>query len=248
MWSTRFHPCPKFDNVARYFWLSHLARERLARDAAKYLTLHRTAPSQQRIIQSKMSGMPKLRNSHLYQSILSFGVSKKCVETRAAIILFLSLFILFFLLSFSPSPSFCLILSWRNLCCKLQNTNSWSGNTAEETTGDVGSVSESGRSPAGGNGKTLQYSCLGNPMDEEPGRLLSKKLQRVGHDRVTEHEHRYRIIKVPERTVFIDLVGQQQASGGRWNCVPLDQMMSEVVPSSEILWLYEHFIFLEIVV
>ena len=96
MWSTRFHPCPKVDNVARYFWLSHLARERLARDAAKYLTLHRTAPSQQRIIQSKMSGMPKLRNSHLYQSILSFGVSKKCVETRAAIILFLSLFILFF--------------------------------------------------------------------------------------------------------------------------------------------------------
>ena len=38
---------------------------------------------------------------------------------------------------------------------------------------------------------------------------------RVRHDRVTEHEHRYRIIKVLDRTVFIDLVGQQQASGGR---------------------------------
>ena len=92
--------------------------------------------------------------------------------------------------------------------------NSRSGNTAEETTGDVGSVSESGRSPGGGNGKTLQCSCLGNPMDEEPGGLLSKGSQRVGHDRVTEHEHRYRIIKVLERTVFIDLLGQQ-ASGGR---------------------------------
>ena len=31
--------------------------------------------------------------------------------------------------------------------------------------GDVGSVSDLGRSPGEGNGKTLQYSCLGNPMD-----------------------------------------------------------------------------------
>ena len=30
---------------------------------------------------------------------------------------------------------------------------------------DVGSVPESGRSPGGGNGNPLQYSCLGNPMD-----------------------------------------------------------------------------------
>ena len=31
--------------------------------------------------------------------------------------------------------------------------------------GDVGSVSDLGRSPGEGNGKTLQYSCLGSPMD-----------------------------------------------------------------------------------
>ena len=30
---------------------------------------------------------------------------------------------------------------------------------------DVGSISVSGRSPGGGNGNPLQYSCLGNPMD-----------------------------------------------------------------------------------
>ena len=29
---------------------------------------------------------------------------------------------------------------------------------------DVGSTSGSGRSPGGGNGNLLQYSCLGNPM------------------------------------------------------------------------------------
>ena len=32
-------------------------------------------------------------------------------------------------------------------------------------TGDVGSIPGSGRSPGGGNGNPLQYSCLENPMD-----------------------------------------------------------------------------------
>ena len=30
---------------------------------------------------------------------------------------------------------------------------------------DAGSIPGSGRSPGGGNGNLLQYSCLGNPMD-----------------------------------------------------------------------------------
>ena len=32
-------------------------------------------------------------------------------------------------------------------------------------TGDLGSVSVLGRSPGGGHGDPLQYSCLENPMD-----------------------------------------------------------------------------------
>ena len=31
--------------------------------------------------------------------------------------------------------------------------------------GDSGSIPRSGRSPGGGNGNPLQYSCLGSPMD-----------------------------------------------------------------------------------
>ena len=31
--------------------------------------------------------------------------------------------------------------------------------------GDPGSIPGSGRSPEGGNGNSLQYSCLGNSMD-----------------------------------------------------------------------------------
>jgi len=33
------------------------------------------------------------------------------------------------------------------------------------TAGDVSVFPESGRSPGGGNGNPLQYSCLGNPTD-----------------------------------------------------------------------------------
>ena len=38
---------------------------------------------------------------------------------------------------------------------------------------DVGSILGSRRSPGGGHGNPLQYSCLGNPMDREPGGLRS---------------------------------------------------------------------------
>ena len=43
---------------------------------------------------------------------------------------------------------------------------------------DAGSVSGWGRSPGGGHGNPLQYSCLENPT-EEPGRLQSIGSQRV---------------------------------------------------------------------
>ena len=47
---------------------------------------------------------------------------------------------------------------------------------------DAGSIPGSGRSPGGGNGNLLQYSCLENPMTEEPGRLQSMGSQRVVHN------------------------------------------------------------------
>ena len=47
---------------------------------------------------------------------------------------------------------------------------------------DVGSILGLGRSPGGGHGNSLQYSCLKNPMTEKPGGLQSIESQRVGHD------------------------------------------------------------------
>ena len=46
-------------------------------------------------------------------------------------------------------------------------------------------ISSSYKSVREGNGTPLQYSCLENPWTEEPGRLQSMGLLRVGHDWAT---------------------------------------------------------------
>ena len=57
-------------------------------------------------------------------------------------------------------------------------------------TGDVGSISGSGRFPGGGHGNPLQYSCLKKiPWTEEPGGLQSIGSQRVRHYWVAKHAY-----------------------------------------------------------
>ena len=55
-----------------------------------------------------------------------------------------------------------------------------------DNTGDIrdpGSISELGRSPGGGSGNPLQYSCLENPMDREDWRAM---VHRVTESDMTE--------------------------------------------------------------
>ena len=47
---------------------------------------------------------------------------------------------------------------------------------------NMGPIHGSGRSPRGGSGNPLQYSCWRIPWTEEPGRLQSMGPQRVGHN------------------------------------------------------------------
>ena len=74
-------------------------------------------------------------------------------------------FFLFFLqdlhLSILNFQASCLVLVVKNLPTSTGDAR------------DVGSSPGSGRSPGEGNGNPLQYSCLENPMIEEPSRLPS---------------------------------------------------------------------------
>ena len=58
---------------------------------------------------------------------------------------------------------------------------------------DVGLILGSGRSPGGGNGNTLQYFCLGNPMDRGSWQAI---VHGVTESNMTEHglaQHAYGI-------------------------------------------------------
>ena len=75
--------------------------------------------------------------------------------------------------------------NWFNLIALINASNGlpqWQSRYKESTcnagdTGDGGLIPASGRSPEGGSGNPLQYSCLENPWTEESGRLRSIALQ-----------------------------------------------------------------------
>jgi len=56
--------------------------------------------------------------------------------------------------------------------------------------GDTGSILGLGRSSGGGNGNSLQYSCLENSMDRRAWGegIQSMGSQRIGHDLATKQQ------------------------------------------------------------
>ena len=54
--------------------------------------------------------------------------------------------------------------------------------------GDLG-IFGSGRSPGGGHGNPVQYSCLENPMDRGAWRATVHGVARAGHDSATKPPH-----------------------------------------------------------
>ena len=64
--------------------------------------------------------------------------------------------------------------------------------------GDLSSIPGSGRSPEGGNGNPLRYSCLGNPMDRGAWWAMVPVVARVRHDLQLNHCHLW----LPQLTVW----------------------------------------------
>ena len=62
---------------------------------------------------------------------------------------------------------------------------------------DAGSIPGPGRSPGEGNGKPLQYSCLGNLMDKGAWWAAVHGVARVRHDLATEPpDRRKRVFRI----------------------------------------------------
>ena len=86
-------------------------------------------------------------------------------------------------------------LKWKSLdsrdsrqkdCWPLSYLNTRGGSDGKESScneGNLGSIPGLGRSPGGGHGNRLQYSCLENPL----GGLQSMGSQRAGRDWGTKH-------------------------------------------------------------
>ena len=60
------------------------------------------------------------------------------------------------------------------------------GTASVYNAGDLGSIPGSGRSAGEGNGNSLQYSCLENPMDRGAWQPTVHGVPRVGHDLATK--------------------------------------------------------------
>ena len=59
--------------------------------------------------------------------------------------------------------------------------------------GDKGLIPGLGRSPEEGNGKPLQYSCLGNLMNREAWWAIVTGVPRVGHDLETKKDYNFTV-------------------------------------------------------
>ena len=67
---------------------------------------------------------------------------------------------------------------------------------------DMGSISESGRSPGEGNGIPFRYSCLENPVDRGAWWATVHEVLRVRHDLVTKPHYTKAIQKHPLFVLF----------------------------------------------
>ena len=79
-----------------------------------------------------------------------------------------------------------------NLLCAMHHCGlpRWlSGNESACNAVDLGLIPGSGRSPGGGHGNPLQYSCLGNPMDTGAWRITVHGVTKSQRERERQSMH-----------------------------------------------------------
>ena len=80
------------------------------------------------------------------------------------------------------------------------------GSVGKESTcniGDGGSIPGLGRSPGGGHGNPLQYSCLENPMDRRAWRATVHRVAESDTTKATEHSRRRSLLLMAQRPKYL---------------------------------------------
>ena len=118
-----------------------------------------------------------------------FSIRKSCSNLK---LWFLSASSLFFSPRFSPlsllqTPCKFLINPCHTLNCPSWSPSGWDGKEFASNMGNLGSIPRLGRSPGGGHGNPLQYSCLENPHGLRSLAGYSPRGGRVRHDWATKH-------------------------------------------------------------
>ena len=80
-------------------------------------------------------------------------------------------------IAFSNIYSRLMVLLYLKVALVAKNLPTNTGDSRE-----AGLIPRLGRSPGVGNGNSLQYFCLGNPMDRAAWGLQFTEMQRVRHD------------------------------------------------------------------
>ena len=97
------------------------------------------------------------------------------------------------------------------ICLTEQELPSWlSSKESSCNAGVADSIPGMGRSPGGGNGNPLQYSCLGNPMDREAWRATVYGVAKSGHNWATKRQ------QTEQQTVHCAFVQSNVQPGGSW--------------------------------
>ena len=122
---------------------------------------------------------PKARRAFPYQDIFLTPIHNSPLS-----FILLDLFLLILTFQNRSVPIFILPISAKGLPWRL------GGKDAACNAGDVCSIPGSGRSPGGGNGNPLQYSCMRNSIDRGACRLQSMGSQRVRHHWASKQQQR----------------------------------------------------------
>ena len=89
---------------------------------------------------------------------------------------------------------------------------------SERDTGDTGLIPGSRRSPGGGHGNPLQYSCLENPVDRGPWLATVHGVTESDKTETTEHTHNRILLSHKMKCIWVssDEVDESSTSYTEW--------------------------------